>query len=218
MTLDTAIQYILLFILVAMPIFLVFWGKTYKEILPVIIAICFALAFHNISSIATIRGGGLEIVTRAQDTINGLQKLAVSLSSAIVRANATPRAFGGGTPVADELRLAKQISDDLKNIGIPENEIEKVTSPAYRDVANDIIYMIFESLERSNPDKKSLIQEQYLKKTGDLYSEWDTDRLDKFIKQNTLKEDKETSNYIREFAHFLKDKTLRRSQFNVLEN
>jgi truncated hemoglobin YjbI len=202
----------LIAILVIVPILVGIFRGT-KEMGIAAGAIIVALFFANLDKFSRFKGTGTEAqlrtaVTEAYTAIAQLKELGLSLSSPIVNELAVSGRMLEPIDLKYKLERVTKIAETLKKLGASEKEIEEVCSAFYERVTNDHMRRVLHSLRSLNPEKQSLFEGL---EEGEMDG-WDKNRLEKFIKDNTLKKSEQTEEWIRDLEFFLKNRKLRREE------
>jgi len=176
-------------------------------------AIVVALFFANLDKFSRFKSGGTEAqlqttITEANAAIGQLKELGLSLSSPMVDELAMSGRMLQDIPLKYKLERVAKIAETLKKLGASENEIEEVCFTIYERVANDHMRRVLHSLRSSNSGEESLFEGL---EEGKMDG-WDKSRLEKFIKDNDLKKNKQTEEFIRDLEYFLQNRKLRREE------
>lgn len=176
-----------------------------------VVAISLALCFTNLDKFAEFKGAGFEAklkkaVDKTYAAIDELKELALSLSAPIVDGLAISGRMMQYIPIKDKLERVEKIKATLKKLGASGDEINEACSTIYERIQNDYLERILRSLKEGNEQNLSLFDDFENWKLDD----WDLERIEKFISTNSLTQNDETKEWIKDFKYFLTHKKIRK--------
>ena len=195
--------------LVVIPILLgVFRSK--GEMSLSIAAIGLALFFVNLDKFTRFKTPGFEaelqtVVNKAYAAIGELKELGLNLSAPIVDSLAISGRMLQYIPLKFKLERVEKIATNLRALGASPEEIEKATETIYGRVTHDHLDRIAGTLKAANPGKPEALFNGLT-----AHDDWDAKAFEKFITDNSLKEEEETKQWLLDLDYFRSTHKLRR--------
>lgn len=201
--------YALIFLLVG-AVYLFGLRRAPKEMAVAVAGMSIALFFVNLESFTRFSALGVvadlnTAVKKAYAAIDQLRELGPALSKPIVDEMA-PGSMVEYWPLKSKLERVEAIEASLRKLGASSEEISKVTANLYGRVIRDHILTALSLLRSANPGKESLFKGLEDGKMDDIQD------INKFIKDNGLKTNREVEEAVEDLNYFRKNKRLRREE------
>jgi hypothetical protein len=170
-----------------------------------------ALFFLNLEKFKKFKGAGIEaemkeVVSKAYAAIEDLKDLGLTLADPIVTELTISGNMMQYLHLKYKLEFVEKIRISLQKLHATENEIEQATNIIYKDVEKRHMQRILGNLKAANTNKIELFTDLDNWK----FREWNYEKIEKFITDNTLLVNDAVSDYLEDFKYFITNRTLRR--------